>query len=64
MLKAQDNKAAFTNYAQSTFSMESMYPQVYKSWPEERRKAHDAGFAFLTNKLAKLDQLLDSQLKQ
>ena len=58
MLKAHDNKALFTGYSASNISMGQMYPELFKSWPEERRKAHDAGFAFLTNKLAKLDPTL------
>lgn len=58
MLKAQDNKAIFHNSMGGNYSVSQMYPEIFKSWPEERRKAHDAGFAFLTNKLAKLDPTL------
>lgn len=58
MLKAQDNTATFTRYSRGTVSMAEMYPQVFKSWPKSTQKAHDAGFAFLTNKLAKLDPTL------
>lgn len=58
MLKAQDNKALFHRNNRGTVSMAQMYPQVFNSWPEETRKAHDAGFGFLTNKLAKLDPTL------
>ena len=58
MLKAQDNKPLFSRQQRGTVSMSQMYPQVFSSWPEETKKAHDAGFAFLTNKLAKLDPTL------
>ena len=58
MLKANDNRPTFSSYSRGTLSMADMYPQIFNSWPEATRKAHDAGFAFLTNKLAKLDPTL------
>jgi len=58
MIKAQDNKPVFSNNMSGTYSVSQMHPQIFNSWSPERKKAHDAGFAFLTNKLAKLDPTL------
>lgn len=58
MIKAHDNKPTFSNTMNGTYSVSQMYPQVFNSWNPERKKAHDAGFAFLTNRLAKLDPTL------
>lgn len=58
MIKAQDNRPTFASSTGGSYSVSTMYPQVFNSWTPERKKAHDAGFAFLTNKLAKLDPTL------
>ena len=58
MIKAYDNKPTFSSNMNGSYSVSQMYPQVFNSWAPERKKAHDAGFAFLTNRLAKLDPTL------
>ena len=58
LIKAHDNKPVFQNHTQGSFSMKQLYPAIFDSWTPERKKAHDAGFGFLTNTLAKVDPVL------
>lgn len=56
--KANDNKATFASYAKGVYSIRNMAPEFYRTLPTEQRKAHDAGFAFLSNNLAKIDKTI------
>lgn len=58
MKKANDNKAVFASQAGGIFSVRNVNPDFYRTLSPEKRKAHDAGFAFLHNNLAKIDKTI------
>lgn len=45
----------YNSYPNKYISLKQMYPGYYDTLNPESRKAHDEGFAVLTNKLAKVD---------